>query len=365
VTLTAAITLSAKADVELRLRFRQLLPQRDGLVDYAYILSATRVWPGTPETLRVTARFAQPLAADQILTQFPAFTSATADSVTWQWAGARAPSNTALAFLSPGAWRDLTAAREAAAADGAGLAAHVALADRYWNLANMASPPYEQPEAYYARFWPMVVAELRAGAASAGNALPSEVAGVRARLATLYREQAEQKPENATAYLQLAATELREAIALDPGNEAIRAVAVPVFEQLAAAAEARGDALTARAHRAQGAALRGGQGVASSEALSQSEAITLALQALDAGNLALARQLAEQAHGAEALRVTGAAGPRIDQALAKYERQPASESWPYAWLTGRREPRRPVWPWRRRAPGGKSEGWRRARAASR
>lgn len=312
---TAPITVPVKGSAALRIRYRQALAEKDGLVAFTYPLTATLRWSGTPESLRVTVRFDPPAAAEQVLGYAPAAKRVDRDGLTWHWEYKRAAESVAVAFMAPAWWHEFAAAQAAAAAPGAGLAEHMALSRFYRQLAALPPPAFQGDADTYNRYSPAEAAALEAALAANEGAAPAERAAAHARLAELYRERAGRLGAGAgDGYLQMAAQELQAAVTLDSANGDLRTAAADLYTQLAQAAQARGDRVTADQHRARAVALETEGRAASEQALAQAAALSRAEQALEAGDLALARRTVAQALGPAVLTLPGNLPPAAAQA---------------------------------------------------
>lgn len=318
---TTTVTVPARSAVELRINYRQALPVEDGLATFAYLLTSTASWSGRPESLRVTVRFDPPLATGQLLGYAPDAHDRAHDTLTWHWENTKATQNVGVAFIPPSWWADLAAARSAATPD-AGLAAHRALAERYWRLATM-TPPAFQTKGYFERFFPSAVATLQTSLAHSGDAAPTDLAATHARLAELYLFQtARLLNKDTDTYLQLAAAELTAALALRPADVSIRQEAADLHRQLLAQARARGDALAVQEHQTRLAALDTATGLPAAQTLTQAAALALAEQAVAQDDLASAAQRVTEAFGADVIVAPSGAAPRIQQALVSVSTTP-------------------------------------------
>ncbi len=184
---TAPITVPVSGSAHLRLHYRQALSSQDDLVSFTYPLTATLQWGNTPESVRVTIKYAPALPPEAILTHAPAATRRDRDGLTWHIENRKAAASIGVAFMAPVWWREFTAARTAAAASQAGLAEQMALSRRYEQMANLTAPPFDPAAPFFERYYPGAVAALQAGIARPGPAAqPAELAAAHAGLARLY-----------------------------------------------------------------------------------------------------------------------------------------------------------------------------------
>lgn len=312
---TAPITVPVSGSAHLRLHYRQALSTQDDLVSFTYPLTATLQWGNTPESLRVTIKFAQALPPEAILTHTPAATRRNRDGLTWHMENRKAAASIGVAFMAPVWWSEFTAARTAAAAPQAGLAEQMALSRGYEQMAGLVAPPYDPAAPFFERYYPGAVAALQAGIARPGAAAqPAELATAHAGLARLYLARAGRVGADQTAAVQqAAAAELETAVQLDGAATELRRAAADLYGQLAALAEARNDRVTAAQHRARLAALAGANTPASAQTLAEAGVLARAAQAIAAGDLALARRLIAETFGAEAATLPGLAPPAAAQ----------------------------------------------------
>lgn len=314
---SAMVTIPVQGTVAIRVRYRQAVPVRDDLAAYVYPLVGGNVWAGAPETLDVVVTFKPPVSADQVMHVAAGSRAPRPGVYRWTWNGVKAPSNVGAGFVTNAWWRGLAAAREAAAAPGAGLAEHAELAERYWRLATLNPPAFAPGASFYEQAFPLAVAAWRAGILSPGPAAsPGDLARARERLAGLYLAEGSRAGSAASQpYLQLAVDELAAAAALDPGNADLAASATALQERLAQAASGRGDGVLASVHSSRLRAIAAGLAAPSDEQDAQQRALTLAAAAVAAGDLAGARGLIQEAFGPEALELPNARPPAITQSL--------------------------------------------------
>jgi hypothetical protein len=324
---TLPITVPLKGSTALRVRYEQMLGEQDGLISYTYPMTATARWSGTPESLRMTLKFKTPFEAEQVLSRTPAAGRAERDGFTWHWDAQRPKTSIGVGFMSSAWWRDFSAARAAAAAPGAGPAAHLTLSSLYSRLADLPAPGFDSGADFYGRYFPSEVAELQAALAAPDGATPAELAAVRLRLAELYLAHAERLGLGSdSVYLQSAAVELEAALALDNTDATLRSTAGSLYAQLAQAAGARGDPATAAQHLARVAALDASGNTASPEALAQAAILVRADEAFQRGDLETARRLVAQGFGPAAVELSGAPPPRANQTAVTVLTGPAERT---------------------------------------
>lgn len=321
---TATITVPVQGTVDIRIRYRQALATQDELVSYAYLLTASHVWAGVPESLRVSISFAQPVSPDQLLHLAPAPRSPSPGILTWEWSGVKAPSNIGLAFMSSGWWRQLEEERSAAAEPEAGLREHIALGERYWHAATLAPPVFAPRASFYERFSSQAIAEWRVGIAAArADSDPVELAAARERLAGLYLAEASRESTAASqTYLQLAVDELVQATALDPGDTELGTSARALQRLLAAATRAHEGKVPEDAPDAAPEQLYTSLTAHDAGERAQVEGLVLAQRAVEAGDFADARRILTSTLGAGILDLPEARPPRISQALLNVSNAP-------------------------------------------
>lgn len=244
---TAPITVPLRGMAAVLVRYRQALPEDQGLVTFNYPLTTTAIWSGRPESLRVTVRFAHAAEPDQLLAHAPAATRYHRDGMTWHWENTKATSAIGVAFMAPDWWAAFRNEGAAAAIPTAGLAEYMALARRYRQLAALPEPAFASDVGFFDRYYPPAVAALEAGVAAAGaDTDPAALAQAYADLAALYQQRADRLPEAAAApFIQMAALALEHGVALTPTDAELRRAAAALYAQLADQAQARGAGPTA------------------------------------------------------------------------------------------------------------------------
>ncbi len=310
---TTVITVPVKGKAALRISYRQALPVQDGLAVFTYFLTATANWSGKPESLRVTVRFAPRAAPGQLLSITPAATRDERDGLTWHWENTEPTEDVGVAFITPSWWADLETARQQATPEN-GLTGYTVLAERTWRLATLTAPHF-QDDGIFERFFPAAVEALVDGIANAGDAAtPAQIAAAHVRLADFYQARAGRlAPDAAISYLQLAASELQAALALQPLDVVTRQTADALQRQLLGLARERGDALAAQEHEARVAAIATGAGLPSEQILAQGAALTLAEQAVARGDSTSAAEEVARSFGAGATTLPAMPPPRLAQ----------------------------------------------------
>ncbi len=319
---TATITIPVRGSVDIRILYRQALATQDALTSYAYLLTAGNVWAGVPESLRISIAFAQPLRPERVLHLAPASRSPKPGTFTWEWGGAKAPSNIGLAFMSSEWWRQLEEERTAAAMPEAGLTEHVALGERYWHLATLAPPLFAPRASFYQRFSSQAIAEWRAGIATAENqANPIELAAAHERLAGIYLAEGSRMGEaGGEVHLQLALSELEKATALNPEDAELKASARAIRNLLAEAIARRDAEMTENNSMHQ--ELASGIAAQDEDARARAEGILLAQRAAAAGDFSDASRILTGTFGPDILKLPNGRPPRISQALLYVDNAP-------------------------------------------
>jgi hypothetical protein len=330
--LTASITVPANSQVGLRASYRQALPQHNGLALFAYPLTASARWGNTPESLRVTVKFAAPMPAEEILGQFPDGSEYDGQSLTWQLAGTKANANVWAAFMTPSWWATLSAARSKAAASGATPADQVALSRLYQQMAGLPPTPFAPDADFYDRYYPAAVAALQAaarepaaqGASAEQEKLSPDVVTAHAMLADLYHQQAARLDPNAgIVYLKLAANEAQAALdggATDPN---LRKLAADAYLELATRARVNGDAKGAEDYLAQLAVVQTPEHAAAAAAQQAATRLQTASRQLDAGQLEDARRIISDTFGLTAIEPPGLRPPIAGQLFLSVDTGPA------------------------------------------
>jgi hypothetical protein len=333
--LATQLALPARGQLSLRLGYRQSLPGLANLIIFAYPLAASDQWANTPESLRVTVRFSAPLAAGQLLGLAPPAPKSDGQTYIWDWAAQRARQDVWLAFIAPAWWEEFSAVRAAAALPDAGAATHIALGERYRELAALLPLSFQSETDFHARYYPAAVAELHSAiAAATTSGTPQEELAARALLASLYRQQADRLgPEAGDAYLQLAAAEAQAALERSPStalrtsaaDPALHDLAADAYRRLADRARAQGDTAAADTYLARLVAVEpvtetqpADQGQ-QSDSLRRDVKTALAGQAVARGDLPAARQIISETFGAAAAWLPGAAPPVAAQAVVTVE----------------------------------------------
>ena len=312
--LTAEHVLAPRGTASLRLSYRQALSETAGLTQFAYPLSAAGRWAGAPESLRVTLKFAAPLAREQILGHSPPIQKQTDTALTWEWEGQPASRDVWLAFMTPRWWADFAAARSAATAAGAGPAEHLALGERYAHLAGPPALPAQGGADFFARYYPPAVAELQAALAAGARrpATAGQTVTAHLLLASLYRRQADRLGRAGESFWQLVAAEGQAALAQGAAAADVRDLLNEAYTRLTELAQASGDAAGAAEYRGRLDAL---QAVSPSAADSQTARLAQASQAMARRDFDAARQIIAETFGADAAVFPGGRPPLAHQAL--------------------------------------------------
>lgn len=210
-TVRAALPLAAGKDASLELKYRQALPQTDGMAVFAYLSTTARQWARSPEGVRVTIRFAPPITPEQILSIAPPPHQRSAGALSWHWAGERELLNVGIALMAPSWWEGLRADRARASEPGAGVDAHLALSERYRSLAHLPALPFENAD-FHDRFFPAATGTIETALRSARlgrnpNWSEPDAALLHSRLASLYEERAVRAGGEQRSFYTQAATD--------------------------------------------------------------------------------------------------------------------------------------------------------------
>ena len=290
--------LAGQARVEVTLTYRVSLGRgAAGRLRYEPV----RAW-GKVTSARLTVRFPGQPDADALLDVRPGGYRQNGALFTWSYDNAPEIAPLDLIFLTPAAWRQLQAARQAAAAPGAQAEA-LALGRWYDRLARVEAPQ----QMLFARFYPQAVAVLDAAWRQAPAHTESAVL-----LADLYLRQAEQATDPAAqaAYRTLAAELLAAARAGGAGDAALDGALAALYWDLAQQAQRSGAwpiaaqflSALARLPAAAQATLPADPVLK----LRQDVALAQAAQQISGGDAAAARATIEQVWGTQALAAPGA-----------------------------------------------------------
>jgi hypothetical protein len=314
--LAAEIGLPARKALELRLSYRQALPETGGLLTYVYYLTALNAWAGTPESLRLTLRFDPSINPRQVLSVLPAPHRSDSGAWTWDWENERAGTDIGVAFMSSAWWAEFSAARAAASAPGAGTVEHLALSQYYQHLLALPELPFEQP-GFFERYYAPAVAELQTAATTGNGTAPADdLIAVHMQLAGLYRRQADRLgPGPGDTYQQLAADEIGTALSLGASGQPARELAADLYGQLAARARAREDEATAQDYERRLSALGTPQGITSPDSQQSDISLAAAEEAVARGDLSAARQIIQATFGPETADPPGLEPPRASQSV--------------------------------------------------
>ncbi len=255
-------------------------------------------WGRAPGSLRVTVRFPDRVAADQLILVQPAGYTFDGNQLTWSYEGRAQPGAIDLLMLAPAAWRNLQTAQAAAASPSATAADYLTLG-RWYHL--LARADVGEGAALFDRYYPQAMAALT----QAHNLAPDDPAPLRL-LADLYLQQAARD----TTYRSLAAAVLAEARALGDDSPELQASLARLYLDLAHTAQADGSWRAAAQYLEDLARLDASAIPPDLQAEQQSRAQAVALaqaqEALARGDMAGARQILESTWGANALAVAGA-----------------------------------------------------------
>ncbi len=322
--LLVPLELRGQGSVSVRLSYRQVLPENDGLVLFAYPLTAGGRWAGTPESMRVTVKFAGALQAEQILGQSPLADRFDGQTLSWEVTGERAGEDVWLAFMAPDWWAGFNSTRGAAAASGAGAAEEVALSKLYQQLAALPRLPFRPELDLYVRYYPAAVGALQSAIDAARTAgQPAEEGRVHGLLATLYEQQvARLGASGGDLYLQLAATEAQLALTSGVDDSALRQLVADAYRQLASSAAASGNATTASDYLNRLAAIDPTAQAGAGSEQQQATRLQVAAEQIALGDQESARQTIAAMYGQDAAEVTGAARPLAEQAVLVVQTRP-------------------------------------------
>jgi hypothetical protein len=247
---SAAIGLRARASADVRLSFRQDLPDEQGIIRFTYLLGGADLWAGNPESLRVTVKMDQTIDPRSLLQASPAAHRTAGQTLTWDWESdwVKSKPSIDLIFMSPGWFPEFDSARTAAGGVNASAVAHLALGQHYQRLASLQTEPLVAAPIWHTRYYPAAVAELQA--AITGSTSAGERAQIRALLADLYAREAEQAElDSRTHFLQAAASELELAVQDSPSESPLQESAAGVLNQLLQEAVATGDSSAIRIYQ--------------------------------------------------------------------------------------------------------------------
>jgi len=329
------VELPPAGDLVVQLTYRQAVSETGGLVVFDYPMGAVRRWGNTPESLRLTASFATPLAPEQLVGEAPAPQRENTQALEWSWDG-QTGQDVYLVFIASNWWNGLVVARSAAAGPAASAGQHVALSQMYEHLASLPRLSFLPDVDLYARYYPAAVAELQAATApqnSSGIPSPEEVAA-HGLLANLYDQQANRLgPDGGATYLELAAAEAQAALSLGATDPNLHALATNAYLQLAASARAAGDISGADGYLSRLAALGPASGASGSTASAATDEektarLSLALQQLARGDVATAREIVVETFGQDAIDMAPLRAPLAGQVVVTVETQTTGPSGP-------------------------------------
>jgi hypothetical protein len=297
------LPLLPRRSVDLRLSYRQALPERNDMVIFAYMSTAARQWARAPEGVKLKIRFRTPVKPESILALAPPPGESDNGSMTWQWAGEKNLTNVGLAMMMPSWWDAFETERQAATSPQATMADYVALARRYQQLAQLPLLPFQNAD-FFDRFYPSAVSTLESSVADPALASSPESVPVFAALTTLYDARAARADGTGRyMYAQLAADAALRGVAAGHADPEMHGRAVEVVEKALALADTRDDVEAARELRAQLEALRLGANGLTADDREQAELrdkIGLLLQRKEYGDAR--RLLSDHFSGALAVR---------------------------------------------------------------
>jgi hypothetical protein len=313
---TADIRVPARSGVDVRLSYRQDLPDEQGLVMFAYLLSGADQWAGTPDSLRVTVIVQPSVSPDAILDITPPPHRSQGQAFTWDWESewAKSKPSAGLAFMTPTWFAAFEQARQAANLPDASALEHSALSEHYRRLASLPEPTFVTPALFRTRYYPAAVAELQT--AIAASASVEEEVQARSQLAALYLQEAERAgSEGSRQYLQAAASEIELGMADPSPNSELVELARKVFGELERLAEVNGDAATAIGYRQRLDAAQTDSSAATNPDPSADRRLAQASLALDNKEFAAARDLLAAAYGPDIAVASGASPPVVDRTV--------------------------------------------------
>jgi len=202
------------------------------LVELRYAWEPASTWDGSVGSARVTVHLTHPTTPDQFLEQEPPPVDFDGQRITWDGEEFEPQGEITLRLIAPGLWHDIYATRQVIAAGEATAEDHYRLASLYWQL----DPP-DQPDSLRQ---PDFQAEILSHLLQAQKLDPGFIQAYLDK-ATFYLVRAEQDERGAHHYISLASQALGGALALLPGDIAIRDKLVQTYLQLAVATRQQGD----------------------------------------------------------------------------------------------------------------------------
>jgi hypothetical protein len=333
---TAAIGIPARSSVDVRVSFRQDLPEDQGIVTFAYLLSGADQWAGTPESLRVTVEMSSPISSRSLIYIVPPAHRSNGQTLTWDWESEWVKTKTSLglAFMSPSWFAEFDAARAAADAEGASAAAHISLSRHYRRLASLTALPFAAEKVFRSRYNPAAIAELQS--AIAASASTAERSQAHSLLADLYAQEADRAASSDRKYyLQAAAAEIRLALDGSSTEPALTELADKIFSQLSEEAESSGDSAAASSYDQRLEALGPSSPARANHEPSLGSALSQAIDSMERGDIDAARGFLAARYGPEASVLPGAAPPIVSQTALTVTTTPRGRT--IATLLGRGE----------------------------
>jgi hypothetical protein len=311
---TAAIGIPARSSVDVRLAFRQALPEDQGVVAYVYMLGEADQWAGTPESLRVTVQLKPPVAMRSLLSTVPPAHRTDPQTLIWDWESewVNSKASVGVAFMSPAWFAEFDAARAAASGERVGAAQHMVLSQHYRRLASLPAQPFDAQPMFHSRYYPLAIAELQAAIATSSTR--AERAQAHSTLADLYVQQADRaEPGAREEYLQAAAAEVESALDGTTPEPGLLELARKIFGELSENAGTAGDYATATSylHRLEGIQARSSQQAAQGR-LADSD-LSQVTQAMELGDAETTRDLIVSLYGFQAADLPGASPPLVSQ----------------------------------------------------
>ncbi len=254
-------------------------------------------WGRAPGSLRVTLRFPDGLAPDQLLWARPAGYTFDGNQLTWSYDNPAQLASLDLLILTSTAWRALQTAQTAAAAPAATAADHLALGRWYHRLALADAG---EGVSLFDRYYPQAMAAL----AQAAQLAPNDPAPARL-LADLYGQKAT-RASSSTTYRALAAGTLAKARAQGDNSPELQASLARLSIDLARAAQSNGSWRGAAQYLAQLDSLDAHALPAEQLDIVRAIALAQAQESLARGDMIGARAVIESAWDSSVLAVPGA-----------------------------------------------------------
>lgn len=311
---TASIRIPARRSVDVRLAFRQALPENNGVITYTYLLDGAAQWAATPESLRVTVSLKPPIVMHSVLSLAPPAHRSGVQTLTWDWETGwdKADVNVGLAFMSPPWLAEFEKAQSAATGKDAATAEHISLGQHYYRLASLPALLFDSQPTFQSRYYPAAIAELQAALNS--SASPEEKSQVHSMLAELYAHQAgHAESDDKERYLQAAAAEIELVHSKSPPETALVELAGTIFGELSDNANARGDDAAVRSYLQRLEAVRASSPHQAAQIQSTDKGLLQATQALAQGDAETVRDLIASLNGSLDAVPSGACEPVVSQ----------------------------------------------------